>query len=159
MTEPDTANDPMAVLGLLWHTDHAMGTLSRQMLTHIGVTSPQRLALRVLVRQPEITASGLADVLHVDRSTVTGILRRLEAASLVERSPDAADGRKQRIVVTPAGRRLADTLSGTVESAMRHTLAGMPPDQIRAVTGFLSSFSTELERERHALVAQAPETR
>ncbi len=158
MTEPGASQDAMDLLRLLWQVDHALGTLSRQMLASLGVTSPQRVALRVLLSGPATAASDLADLLRVDRSSVTGILQRLEEASLIERGPDDSDGRKQRIAVTAKGRRLDGLRHGTVEAAMARTLATMQPWQVQTVTQFLLAFSTELERERDVLQKLKTET-
>lgn len=138
---------------MLWRVDHAVGTLSRQMLARLGVTSPQRLALRVLVGDPSITAADLATVLRVDRSSVTGILGRLEGAGCLSRSPDQADGRRQRIQLTEKGRRLDGLQHGTVESAMARTLSGLRPAEVDIVTRFLVSFAAEVEVERDVLLS------
>lgn len=147
----------MELLQLLWHVDHAIGTLSRQMLARLGVTSPQRVALRTLLRDPETTAAGLATALRVDRSSITGILQRLEEGSLIERGPSAEDGRKQRIRVTSEGLRVDGLQHGTVEAAMSRTLARMQPWQVQTVTQFLLAFTTELEHERDVLSSLGPE--
>jgi DNA-binding MarR family transcriptional regulator len=139
------------LLDLLWRVDHALGKLSRQMLDRLGVTSPQRVALRVLLRAPDTTAAGVADLLKVDRSSVTGILQRMEEAGLIARTPDESDGRKQRIVVTDAGRRVDALRHGTVEAAMERTVASMEPWQIQTVTQFLLTFAVQLDRERDVL--------
>ncbi len=141
----------MDLLQLLWHVDHALGTLSRQMLARLGVTSPQRVALRALLREPDTTAAGLAGMLRVDRSSVTGILQRLEEGNMIERESDADDGRKQRIRVTAKGRRVDALQHGTVEAAMARTLARMQPSQVQTVTQFLLAFTTELDHERDVL--------
>ena len=148
----------MELLGLLWRVDHALGRLSRQMLDGLGVTSPQRVALRALLRAPNTTATGIADLLSVDRSSVSGMLRRLEEGGFVRRTPDDDDGRKLRIEVTPAGRRVDAARHGTVEAAMERALAAMDPGEIRAVARFLGAFQAELEHER-SVVPRSPEER
>lgn len=141
----------MGLLDLLWRVDRALATLSRQMLEQLGVTSPQRVALRAFLRAPDTTAAGVAALLRVDRSTVSGILQRLEEAGFITRSVDHDDARKQRITVTEAGRRVDALRHGTVEAAMDRTLATMKPWQVQAVTQFLLAFTVELDREREVL--------
>jgi DNA-binding MarR family transcriptional regulator len=145
----------MDLMRLLWRVDHALGTLSRQMLASLGVTSPQRVALRALLRNPDITAAGLADALRVDPSSITGILHRLEGAGLIARATDDSDGRKRRILVTPEGQRLNGLQNGTVEAAMARTLATMQPSEIATVAGFFLAFGDELDHERRALLEAA----
>lgn len=145
---------PMHLLGLLWRADHALGRLSRQMLGQLGVTSPQRVALRAIAFDPELSAAALARALHVDRSSVAGILRRLQQAGLVELTPHPQDRRRARLGLTPRGRAMDSLAEGTVEAAMARTLAGMPEEEQRVVARFLSAFTGELERERGALAAR-----
>ena len=151
-SDSSPAPTPTEVLRLLWRVDHALGRLSRQMLSSLGVTSPQRVALRALLLEPDTTAASLADALSVDRSSVTGILNRLQDAGLVERGPDDTDGRKHRIRVTEAGRDVDSLEHGTVEAAMLRALSPLAPHEIDVVTHFLVTFSTELERERDVLL-------
>ena len=52
----------------------------------------------------------LADTLACDASNVTGLVDRLEARGLVQRSPSAADRRVKVIQLTPTGSRLRSQL-------------------------------------------------
>ena len=53
----------------------------------------------------------LASELGVTQPTVTDSVRALELKFLVERRTDSADRRRTTVVLTPAGRQLADELS------------------------------------------------
>jgi DNA-binding MarR family transcriptional regulator len=61
-----------------------------------GVTGPQRLVLRMVGRFPGIAAGRLSEILHVHPSTLTGILKRLEARELLQRKADPRDARCSR---------------------------------------------------------------
>ena len=54
------------------------------MYSQLGVTGQQRCAIRLLGRFPRLTGSELAELMMVHRSTVSGIVRRLHAAGLLE---------------------------------------------------------------------------
>lgn len=144
---------PMRLLGLLWRADHALGRLSRQMLRELGVTSPQRLALRAIAEDGDLSAATLARRLHVDRSSVTGMLRRLRAAGLVELGPHPRDRRRTRLSLSPRGRELDGLVAGTVEAAMARTIAELTDAERQVVARFLEAFGAELGRERAALSA------
>ena len=75
-------------------------------LAEIGLTYPQYLAMLVLWERGEQTVKGLSDRLALDSSTLTPLLKRLEAAGLLSRQRDAGDERVVRISLTPAGRAL-----------------------------------------------------
>ena len=64
---------------------------------------PQLYALRALEPDSPLPMSELAGCLHLDNSTVTGIVDRLEERGLVERRTAAHDRRVKMLVVTDAG--------------------------------------------------------
>jgi transcriptional regulator, MarR family len=130
---------------LLWRLDHALQTTSRRMAERVGVTGPQRLALRVVGRFPGITPGETAAVLRLHPSTVTVIVRGLERAGLVERSEDPADRRRTRLHATPTGRKVASSTGGTVEEAVRRTLARVPAGDLETAARVLSALASELE--------------
>ncbi|HRY42395.1 MAG TPA: MarR family transcriptional regulator [Thermoanaerobaculia bacterium] len=130
---------------LLWRLDHALQTTSRRMAESVGVTGPQRLALRVVGRFPGITPGETAAVLRLHPSTVTVIVKGLERAGLVERSEDPADRRRTRLCATAAGRKVASATGGTVEEAVRRTLARVPAADLETAARVLSALASELE--------------
>ena len=78
----------------------------RAPLAALGLTYPQYLAMLVLWEQGAQTVKGLADRLALDSSTLTPLLKRLEAAGLVDRARNDADERVVRVSLTPKGRAL-----------------------------------------------------
>lgn len=130
---------------LLWRLDHALQTTSRRMAESLGVTGPQRLALRVVGRFPGITPGETAAVLRLHPSTVTVVVQGLERAGLVERSEDPADRRRTRLAATPAGRKVAAASAGTVEEAVRRTLARVDPADLATAARVLTALASELE--------------
>jgi DNA-binding MarR family transcriptional regulator len=110
----------------LWVAVHAVQTTSKRMNARLGVTGPQRLVLRVVGLAPGISAGGLATVLHLHPSTLTGVLKRLEKQRLLSRAVHAADGRRAVLRLTAQGRRYAAPVDGTVEAAARATMAMIP---------------------------------
>jgi DNA-binding MarR family transcriptional regulator len=130
---------------LLWRLDHALQTASRRMAASLGVTGPQRLALRVVGKFPGITPGETAAILRLHPSTVTLVVAGLERAGLVGRSEDPADRRRTRLRLTPAGKTLAARAAGTVEEAMRRTLSRVSPGERETAARVLSAISAELE--------------
>lgn len=113
----------VAFMSALWALDHALHRASKQMAASLGVTGPQRLALRVIGTDPAITPGRLARALHLDPSTVSGVLARLDAKGFIQRAEDKDDARRMRILLTPSGRRVYTRTSGTVEAAINRVLA------------------------------------
>ncbi len=130
---------------VLWRLDHALQRTSRRMAGALGVTGPQRLALRVVSRFPGITPGETAAVLRLHPSTVTVVVQGLERAGLVDREEDAVDRRRTRLHATAAGRKVASSSAGTVEEAVRRTLARVAPGDVEAAARVLAELASELD--------------
>lgn len=126
-----TLSDPTLVfLRAVWSLDHRLQSHSKRMKARSGVTGPQRLVLRVLQIAPETPPSQLARILFFHKSTVTIILRSLEKAKLVSRSPNPNDRRAVVLTLTPKGRRIAEQRTGTVEAVFRKVLERLPASNV-----------------------------
>ena len=78
----------------------------RPILEPLGLTHPQYLVMLALWERDGTTVSELGERLSLDSGTLTPLLKRLEASGFVTRLRDAADERRVRITLTPAGRKL-----------------------------------------------------
>jgi len=107
----------------VWALDHALVQASRRMERVLGVTGPQRLVIRLVGRDPGMSAGALAQTLHVHPSTLTGVLQRLTDRGVLERTADPDDARRVRLRLTRKGEKLDATQSGTVEAKFREALA------------------------------------
>ena len=137
--------DPvMEFLRLIWALDHNMHVTSKRMAGRHGITGPQRLVVRLIGQQPEVSGGELAHALHVHKSTITGIVQRLEGRGLVRRATDAADARRIRLTLTAAGRKVSGPLPGTVEAAVRRTLAASDSKTIDAARRVIERLAQEL---------------
>lgn len=92
----------------VYSTAHAFNRLYRPHLDAIGLTYPQYLVLLVLWEQDGLAVKELGERLQLDSGTLTPLLKRLEAAGLVDRRRDPADERQVRVVLTTAGEDLRD---------------------------------------------------
>lgn len=73
-------------------------------LEEIGITYPQYVTLVALSEQDDQTVSQLGEKLFLESSTLTPLLKRLEAMGHVTRRRDADDERQVRVSLTEAGR-------------------------------------------------------
>lgn len=134
----------LAFMRLMWSVDHGLQKISKRMSASIGLTGPQRLAVRIIGRSPGIAAGEVAALMHLDPSTVTGILRRLAARRLIVRHADPADARRVRLTLTDKGRTIDRRSAGTVEAAVRRTLAELSPEEIAAASRVLTLLASRL---------------
>src|SRR5688572_29726322 len=134
-------------LRLMWAVDHELQSVSKRMLIDFGLTGPQRLAVRFIGRRPGLAAGELAALLHLDPGTVTGILRRLEAASMITRTRDTSDSRRVCLALTRRGQEVNRRRTGTIEFAVRRALASVPDHDVRAARRVLKLLAEELGAE------------
>ena len=95
----------------LYAATNALTRAYRGPLDKLGLTYPQYLAMVVLWERGVHTVKNLADALQLDSSTLTPLLKRLQAAGWVNRERDAADERVVRIRLTAQGRALRRPVS------------------------------------------------
>lgn len=82
----------------------AIQRLYKPLLDRLGLTYPQYLVLNVLWAEDGQTVGGIAEQLALESSTLTPLLKRLEAAGLVGRSRNPANERQVLVSLTDKGR-------------------------------------------------------
>ena len=90
----------------LYSSSLAMNKTYQPLLKKIGITYPQYLVLIVLWQADEISVSTLGQHLHLDSGTLTPLLKRLEAAELVQRQRSSKDERQVIVSLTTSGKNL-----------------------------------------------------
>jgi len=101
----------------------AFGGVYRTLLKDLGLTYPQYLVMLVLWEDGELPVKRLGERLRLDSGTLSPLLKRLEAAGLVQRERSARDERSVRVRPTDAGTELRER-------------AALVPRRIAAATGF-----------------------
>jgi MarR family transcriptional regulator, organic hydroperoxide resistance regulator len=144
---PQALPETLAFMRLLWAVDHGLRSLSKHMQADIGLSGPQRLVLRMLGRLPPAMPSTLAELLHLDRSTVSGVLERLQQQRLLVRLSHPDDGRSVLVALSARGKLLDRDTPGTVEACIRRALATLPGSKIAAARQVLEAVASELAAE------------
>jgi DNA-binding MarR family transcriptional regulator len=80
--------------------------LYRPVLEPLGLTHPQYLVMLALWERDPRSLRDLAETLALDPGTLSPLVKRLEAAGLVQRERDRADERLLAVTLTAQGRRL-----------------------------------------------------
>lgn len=110
---------------------HAFNRAYKPLLEALDLTYPQYVAMVVLWQRDDRTVSELGDKLHLDSGTLTPLLKRLEAAGLVQRVRDQEDERQVRIRLTKAGQALKEKARAIPEAILCAT--GRPRPELRAL--------------------------
>jgi MarR family transcriptional regulator, organic hydroperoxide resistance regulator len=100
-----------------------------------------------VAQHARLSLGQLANLLHLDPSTVTGIVKRLQKRGMVRRLADPADGRRVRIGLTDRGRRLSGSDPRTVEALVEKALSVFPRAKVDATAEVLRTLTNVLERE------------
>lgn len=112
----------------LYSTSHAMQAAYQPLLQPLGLTYPQYLVLSALHDRDSQSVGEIGAMLHLDSSTLTPLLKRMEAAGWVRRSRAPHDERRVIVALTEAGRALGERASHVPECFVAHT--GMSPNQM-----------------------------
>jgi DNA-binding MarR family transcriptional regulator len=107
---------PGALPGLLgYRLRLAQQAVFRDFATSVGEVSPGRVGILFLVEaNPGVTQSRLARAVHLDRSTMVGVIDMLEGRALIERRR-GEDRRTNGLWLTRAGRALVERLKRRIE--------------------------------------------
>lgn len=126
----------------LYSSSLAMTKLYKPLLEPLGLTYPQYLVMLVLWETDGPTVSQLGERLMLDSGTLTPLLKRLEAAGLVQRLRDTEDERRVRLQLTRDGRALqrkALAVPAAVACA-----AGCQLDELVSLTARLKALRDQL---------------
>jgi len=134
----------------VYSTAHALNRVYKPLLDRLGVTYPQYLVLLVLWEADDRSVGEIGEKLMLDSSTLTPLLKRLEAAGIVQRMRNPEDQRQVRVRLTDKGRSL---------SGIAHEF----PAALLAASGCRSETLVRLKQELTTvrdsmLSAQSPES-
>lgn len=137
-TNTKSASAPVEALRLdrqlcfaLYGAANRVTRLYRPLLDALGLTYPQYLAMLVLWEASPRTVGALGDALDLDSSTLTPLLKRLEAGGLIARARDPKDERRVIVSLTEAGLTLRDRAVSIPEQIFCQV--GLPLDELTAL--------------------------
>jgi MarR family transcriptional regulator, organic hydroperoxide resistance regulator len=97
-------------------------------LDRLGITYPQYLVLSVLWEGDDQTITAIAMRLDLEPSTITPLMKRLEAAGFVVRRRNPADERQVKVLLTDQGRSLRPETKILADALFEK--AGMPVEDL-----------------------------
>lgn len=97
----------------------------REELEEFDLTPPQYAILAFLWQQDGLTQVELSEKSQVDRTTLGGLIDRLEKSGLVERHTHPHDRRAYQIKLTPQGRSLEIQLKECSKKALAKLTSGL----------------------------------
>ena len=127
----------------LYATSRAVMKAYTPLLEPLGLTYPQYLAMVALWESEPLKVNELAERLSLDSGTLSPLLKRLEAAGLVERSRSVKDERSVEIALTAAGRNLQKKAPEVVSRIS--DLFGLKAEDMRRLQKTLRSIGERME--------------
>lgn len=121
----------------------AFGSLYRDALREQQITYPQYLVLLALTEYGELPVKRIGELLRLDSGTLSPLLKRLEAAGLVQRTRSAQDERSVDVKLTAKGA----TRSTDSQRALRACAAslGLDPTELQVLQGMLQRLTERLD--------------
>jgi DNA-binding MarR family transcriptional regulator len=104
----------------------------------VGLTTQQARLLFVVARRPT-NMLGLSSAMRLTKSTMTGVIDRLENAGLISRIPDPHDRRQLIVTPTALGAAKALEFEEDLKYNVRRLVSILDPEQSRQFAGLLST--------------------
>lgn len=130
----------------IYSAGHAFNRVYKPLLDELNLTYPQYLVMVALWTKDGQTVGELGQSLFLESSTLTPLLKRVEAQGYIERRRDAKDERQVRVVLTAAGKKLAQSARGIPKCLLE--ASGLSADAA-------AKLQSEIARVRDRLLASA----
>ncbi|MCC9174556.1 MarR family winged helix-turn-helix transcriptional regulator [Arthrobacter sp. zg-Y179] len=128
----------------LYSASRAATALYRPMLEEMGLTYPQYLVMSLLWEKDAQSVRDLGEALELDSGTLSPLLKRLEAADLVQRRRAVEDERRVRIHLTDAGRALEHNARNLPDRLAAS--AGLAPQDLQSLQDTLAKVTAALRQ-------------
>lgn len=126
----------------LYSASMAVTRLYKPLLDGLGITYPQYLVLNALRDAETLTIGGLASRLSLEPSTITPLVKRLEAAGLVVRARSPHDEREVRVSLTDAGAEVVGRTVCLAEALLAKS--GMGLGELAQLRDLVRDFRTKV---------------
>jgi DNA-binding MarR family transcriptional regulator len=123
----------------------AIQRVYKPLLDELGLTYPQYLVLNVLWAEDAQTVGAIAEKLALESSTLTPLLKRLEAAGLLRRTRNPQNERQVVVSLTPDGSAIRSR-AGCLGNALLTTSRQSPHD--------LAKLNADVRRLRDTIYSQ-----
>lgn len=110
----------------LRRASNAMMAELAQRLAEFDLRTTEASVLMVIADNPELTASAVGRLLDIQRANMVPLLKRLEDAGLIERTP--IDGKSQGLSLTDAGRETLRKARQAIETFEADLIARVPAE-------------------------------
>lgn len=125
----------------------ALHDYSTQVERQFGLTGPQLWALWELNRAGTLSLKDLALRMHLEPSTVTGVVDRLQKRGLLLRVPDTKDRRRVVLSLTAEGNQLLKGAPHPAQGQLLHALHAMDLEAVAHLDRMLKQLASDMEMD------------
>jgi DNA-binding MarR family transcriptional regulator len=133
---------PYQVGFLLSRATWAMNNAVNRMLRESGlgdISVAYFAVIQALWETDGLSISDLGEKVQLEKSTMTSLIDRMEAAGLLRRDDHPTDRRAYRICVTVRGRELEGKLDPVVTEAYQRLTRGIPEEKLKTAAAVLQT--------------------
>jgi DNA-binding MarR family transcriptional regulator len=147
---PELDRSPMGVVGRVSRLAQLLQAELEPVFAAHGVNGGEfdvLASLRRAGKPHRLTPTELSEALMVTSGGMTKRLSALEGRGLIRREPHPSDGRSTAVTLTPAGKRLVDTILPEHVANEERLLGGLSGEDRAALAGLLEALALELGDE------------
>lgn len=146
--EQEKSSMALEVFNAVINTSRLQDKKLQLALTGLPVHPAQYSCLFVVCQQEGLNLRELSQLLHVENSTASVSVRRMEKAGLIERRPDESDSRMTRLYPTDYGREQFESSKRIIEEFIAYSFGGLSDRELMVFRGLLSKVSARLSQYR-----------
>jgi DNA-binding MarR family transcriptional regulator len=132
----------------VYSTGFAFNRVYRKLLAKMGLTYPQFLVMASLWSEDGASVGTLGEKLGLDTSTLTPLLKRLEAMGLVDRRRSTDDERRVVVSLTEKGTKMREQAGDVLKCVF--AAADLSGTDFRRLTHDIQALRSNLERAAEA---------
>ena len=114
-------------------------------IQNMGLTHPQFDVIATLGNQPPMTCKELGKKTLITKGTLTGILERLEAKSLIKKYSNTEDARSYKVGLTKEGQKLFDKSFPAHLKHLEKAFGKLSKKELEATAALLKSLREAFE--------------
>lgn len=128
----------------------ALNLESKRIQKEFGISIPQLLCLNYLryCKDFQTTHKELTRFLHLNSSTVTGIINRLEKKGFIARLPKREDKRVTYVTLTSSGSKLLEQAPDLLHERLAKSLSDLPEAKVDNIRDSLKLLTAALGIEK-----------
>jgi DNA-binding MarR family transcriptional regulator len=138
-------SEPLELAAGLVRLSFLVQAIYSETCTRLGIT-PAQAKLMCVIRDRDMGMAELASILRLEKSSLSGLIDRIEQRGHLHRKPSPADRRAVNVTLTPRGRHLAEEFHREVSRRLSDTVRHLStPERARFARLISQVVATEVD--------------